>query len=185
MRPITGSSSRTSPSSPTIPLLTHCKLLKHGANSTKWLRRRDELTSLPLQLSPPQHLPSLLTPYLPIPGTVSVITPTPQANTQLRDSPAMQVVVKTTMQLCANSARRHSAHPMTLEAPEEAGHPGTASPSATHAVPASPQTGTHAAALPVIASPTALPAAPTHSASPIGLIEPITYTPPSGTPRTT
>ena len=49
----------------------------------------------------------------------------------------MLVVVTIITQLCVGSARRHSIHPTTAEATEEADHLGTASPSATHAVPAS------------------------------------------------
>ena len=91
----------------------------------------------------------------------------------------MHSVVTTTTWHYINSVRSQSVHPVTLEALEEADNPWTASPSGTHTVPASLQTGTHTATLPGIASPTALPAVP----PPVGLADLIYNTPPSGTPR--
>ena len=78
MRPVTGSSSRTSPSSPTSPFMPTANCFSHDASSTKRPRRRDELTSLPLLQWPLQHLPSTLMPSLPIPSAISVATPTPR-----------------------------------------------------------------------------------------------------------
>ena len=77
MRQGIGSGSKTSPSSPTSPFLLTANCSSLDVSSTRRPRRRDELTSPPLQQQPQQHLLSIPMPYPSIPAVTNVATPTP------------------------------------------------------------------------------------------------------------
>ena len=84
----------------------------------------------------------------------------PQTSALHMDSLATHVVVAITIQSCVSRIRRLNIYPVTPDAPKEANHPGTPSPSTMDDVPVGPLTGSHATAHHTVASLTVLPTAP-------------------------
>ena len=115
MKLMTGFNYKNSSSSPTRPffLITNC--LRPNLSSTKRLRRKDRLTSPPLQQQQPPYFPSIM---MPLPSTLNVpnvATPSPRTNAQTMFERATIAVACTTTHPCAEDPRDLIAQSVMLE----------------------------------------------------------------------
>ena len=130
MRPITGSSFRTSPSSPTSPFLpnetAHITMqAEQKAEDKGWA---DLTTTTAVTSTASSIHTNILSTYTS--AKVWLLPPPRQMPSQ--GTNILCLLWSQSLHGSVNSARKHSIHPTTSEAPEEAGHPGSANPSATH-----------------------------------------------------
>ena len=117
MGPGTGSSSKTSPRSPTGLFLPTASCLDPDVSSSKRPRRRAELTSPPFLLPSPQCPPSIRMPSQPSWSATNVATSTLMASAWLMARNAKVAVVRTIILPCAEETEGPST-PSTTAKPD-------------------------------------------------------------------